>query len=219
MTYVRYGGGDPAKGITWAGAKHVKRLVLVGAPFGGSAGFLRDILEGDKNGRNEKLLSREAMASFVSAYELLPYPGTFFTQEGFNADEPQAWQALQATVPESGIAPILSARRSFREALRDDAKAAAPPADLKVLVVVGTGRATVDKVLVKAGTAVTLGTVSMLHADFDRSPTTSGDSRVTEKACAPPQPITFEKVTTDADHVNLLNDEKVQEAIRRFISN
>jgi pimeloyl-ACP methyl ester carboxylesterase len=210
MTYVRYGSGDPAKGVTWAGAKFVKRLVLAGAPFGGAPGFLKDILEGDKTGRNEKLLSREAMASFVSAYELLPYPGTFFTDDQKTVDDPETWKKLGAAVP-SDIVSILSRRWSFRQALRDDEKAPSPPSELKVLVVAGTDRPTIEKVAI----ADELG---WWAASFSGSPTTSGDSRVPEKACTPPSPLTFEKVTTDADHVNLLNDEKVQDAIRVFLS-
>ena len=215
LSYVRFGAGDPAKGITWAGARHVKRLALVGAPFGGSPSFLSDILRGDTNGRNARLLAPEAMASFVSSYELLPAPGTFFVDRAgaplaLDAGNPEVWKDVP---PERRpAASALAASRAFRDGLRSDATAPEPPRELSVLVVAGTGRDTVGRVTLSRSDAID-------SADFPASPVVPGDGRVAESASRPPRPIgscTF--VTTGADHVNLLNDEAVQEAIRQLLA-
>jgi pimeloyl-ACP methyl ester carboxylesterase len=213
LTYVRYGSGDPAKGITWAGARHVKRLALVGAPFGGSPAFLADILRGDKNGRNVRLLAAEAMASFTSSFELLPYPGTFFVDRAgaplpLDARAEESWRNVP---PERRpTAAALTASRAFREGLLDDAKAPAPPPDLRVIVVVGTGRDTVARVTLAKPDDVDT-------ADFEASPVVPGDSRVPEAACLPPKPLDYTLVRTAADHVGLLDDEAVQDAIRELL--
>lgn len=218
LTYVRYGGGDHAKGITWAGAKHVKRLALVGAPFGGSPSFLEDILRGDKNGRNEKLLAAEAMASFVTSYELLP-AGSFFVSgttasntNGLMLDalQPGAWEFVPET--RRPTPAMLEKARAFREALRETPDAPKPPAGLQVLVVAGVGRSTIGAV------SVPLLDQGIAAADFERSPRVDGDSRVPTDSCIPPRPLDYKMFKTKADHVNLLNDEEVQEAIRAFIA-
>ena len=74
--YLRYGTADlPAEGappITWAGAEHVERLVMVGTPNAGSLLSLRDLTEGTKL---SFLLPRYAPAligTMPSIYQLLP---------------------------------------------------------------------------------------------------------------------------------------------------
>ncbi|MBI3722959.1 hypothetical protein HY251_03240 [bacterium] len=214
LAYVRYGGGDPERGITWAGARFVKRLVLAGAPFGGSPSFLRDILLGDKIGRNVRLLAPEAMASFVPSYEILPQPGTFFVGgDGAplarDVDDAKTWESLRpGRRPPAGA---LEARLAFRKALAASASAPEPPGDLAVLVVSGTGRPTIRRVLLARPD-------DLGSADFRSSPTTSGDGRVTEESSLPPGPLVYSVVKTPADHVGLLNDETVQEAIRSFFA-
>ncbi len=222
LTYVRYGSGDPAKGITWAGAAHVKRLVLAGAPFGGSPSFLSDILRGDPTGKNVRLLAPEAMASFVSSFELLPYPGTFLVaREGaelllhragaplpLDVRDPATWESVPAA--RRPAAATLAASRVFREGLLDAPAAPAPPADLRVLVVAGTGRDTTGRVLLARGAEID-------SADFHASPVVAGDGRVPESSCLPPAPLDYRVVKTAADHVGLLNDEAVQEEIVRFL--
>jgi pimeloyl-ACP methyl ester carboxylesterase len=213
FAYVRYGGGDPAQGVTWAGARYVKRLALVGSPFGGSPSFLSDILRGDKNGRNVRLLAPEAMASFVSAYQLLPYPGTFFVDEAgkrlpLDASEAKTWEGVP---PERRPTPsALAAARSFRQALVAPGPEA--PHDLRILVVMGTGHDTTGQVRLTRKDEID-------SADFASSPAVSGDNRVPEASCLPPVPSeSYALVKTSADHVNLLNDEAVQKAVLDFLA-
>jgi pimeloyl-ACP methyl ester carboxylesterase len=155
------------------GMKHVKKLVLAGAPFGGAPSFLRDIIEGDAVGRNRALLSAKAVQSMASAFQLLPWPGE---------------------LPLAPAPAIAEARRRFREELLDG-----DPPDVKVLVVSGTGRPTLSTL------------------DLDHGPLVPGDDRVPESATLPPKPFVVERLTTKADHVNLLNDEAVQEGIAKFL--
>jgi pimeloyl-ACP methyl ester carboxylesterase len=214
LTYLRYGAGDPAKGVTWAGAARVKRLVLAGAPFGGSPSFLSDVLRGDPTGKNVRLLAPEAMASFVPSYELLPYPGTFFVDRAgaplpLDVRDPATWESVPAARRPTSDA--LAASRVFREGLLDAPSAPKPPADLRVLVFAGTGRDTAGKVLLARGSEID-------SADFQASPMVPGDSRVPEASCLPPAPLEYKVVKTPADHVGLLNDEAVQEEIVRFLS-
>jgi pimeloyl-ACP methyl ester carboxylesterase len=220
LTYLRYGGGDPATGITWAGAKHVKRLVLAGAPFGGAASVFFDLHEGDETGRNTALLAKEALFTFASTHELLPYPGTFFVGAdgrplALDLDDPDAWRAngwgvfadpslRDDAAYRAQLAKMLLAHSSFREALRD-APGEAP--DVRVLVVSGIGHPTIERVAIVGG-----------EPDHAASPTASGDNRVTEASSLPPRPLVWEQIRTEADHVQLLNDPEVREKVGAFLT-
>src|SRR5262249_41351410 len=85
--YVAYGDAElPADGAaiavpTFAGAEYVRRLVLVGTPSRGSHQVLRFFTDGFDEYEHHGFgigrdLGRAVLATFPSAYQLLPFDGT-----------------------------------------------------------------------------------------------------------------------------------------------
>ena len=75
--YLRYGNADlPADGsapeITWAGAEHVSRAVLVGTPNAGSAKALRQMVEGKHTSRLTPDYASAILGTMPAGYQLLP---------------------------------------------------------------------------------------------------------------------------------------------------
>jgi pimeloyl-ACP methyl ester carboxylesterase len=75
--YLRYGDADlPADGsappITWAGARHVARLVMVGTPNAGSLAALRDLVEGTQLAFFLPRYPPAVLGTMPSIYQLLP---------------------------------------------------------------------------------------------------------------------------------------------------
>jgi hypothetical protein len=75
--YLQYGTADlPADGslppLTWAGAAHVERAVLVGTPNAGSADALRQLVEGRKLGAFLPSYQPGVLGTMPSLYQLLP---------------------------------------------------------------------------------------------------------------------------------------------------
>jgi pimeloyl-ACP methyl ester carboxylesterase len=76
--YLRYGTQDPEITAewpteTWKGAQKIDRVVLAGVPFRGSMIRFQDMQLGAKFGLNKTLLTGQAISSFPSAYQLLPF--------------------------------------------------------------------------------------------------------------------------------------------------
>jgi len=176
------------------GAK-VSKLVLVGAPFGGSPSFLQDIALGDTVGRNRVLLAREAFATWPSAFQLLPLAGKCFVDPSADLDDLSLWKRNGWSVPDAPLERMLEARRAFRRELDEG------DASVETLVALGTGRPTVEKVGLP---------------DFASSVRVSGDGRVTESSARPSR-LSFEEVQTQAEHGKILSDREIQERIWRFI--
>lgn len=76
--FLRYGDADLPEGgpppeVTWAGAEHVERVVLVGAPNAGSLEALTQLVEGLDVGRPLFPFYQPALlATFPSVFQLLP---------------------------------------------------------------------------------------------------------------------------------------------------
>lgn len=75
--YLRYGAADlPKDGstptLTWEGADHVERAVLVGTPNAGSAQSLKYLVEGRDYGRFAPTYSPGVLGTMPSLYQLLP---------------------------------------------------------------------------------------------------------------------------------------------------
>ncbi len=75
--YLRYGGADmPVDGsqpkVTWAGAKHVRRLVLVGTPNAGSAKALKQMVRGANFAPTLPGYEPAVLGTMPSIYQLLP---------------------------------------------------------------------------------------------------------------------------------------------------
>ncbi len=75
--YLRYGDGDlPADGapptVTWAGAKHVRRLILLGTPNAGSAKALEQLVRGADFAPILPRYEPALLGTMPSIYQLLP---------------------------------------------------------------------------------------------------------------------------------------------------
>lgn len=77
--YQRYGNADlPADGsmpgLTWAGAQHVDRIILIGTPNAGSVKALRELVEGVKFAPLLPKYDPAVIGTMPSVYQLLPRP-------------------------------------------------------------------------------------------------------------------------------------------------
>jgi pimeloyl-ACP methyl ester carboxylesterase len=75
--YLRYGGADlPEDGslpeLTWAGARHVDHLILIGTPNAGSLGSLQNLISGVSPATLFPHYSAAVLSTMPSIYELLP---------------------------------------------------------------------------------------------------------------------------------------------------
>lgn len=83
--YLRYGAQDVDHAVeNWEGVKHIKKAVLVAAPFHGLMVLLRDMEDGTTKGFNKELMSARDYSSFKSSYMFLPPKGEDI---GFNAND------------------------------------------------------------------------------------------------------------------------------------
>lgn len=75
--FLRYGAADlPADGavpdITWAGAEHVERAILVGTPSAGSAQAVWDLVQGKKTSPITPTYPPAVIGTFPALYQLMP---------------------------------------------------------------------------------------------------------------------------------------------------
>ncbi len=75
--YLRFGTAEPDENapVTWAGARRIRRLVLVSAPNGGSIPALNAILNGERVGLSYTTLAAPVICSMPAIYQLLPPVG------------------------------------------------------------------------------------------------------------------------------------------------
>ena len=76
--YLRYRAQEPEMTSewpreNWSGAQKIDRVVLAGVPFRGTMARFRDMQEGAQYGLNKTLMASQAMSSFPSSYQLLPF--------------------------------------------------------------------------------------------------------------------------------------------------
>jgi pimeloyl-ACP methyl ester carboxylesterase len=76
--YLRYGTAEPApdQPVTWAGARYIRNLILVGVPNGGSLPALEGLLYGNRVGLSYTTLAAPVIARMPSVYQLVPPAGT-----------------------------------------------------------------------------------------------------------------------------------------------
>jgi pimeloyl-ACP methyl ester carboxylesterase len=76
--YLRYGTAEPAPGqpVTWAGARFIRNLILVGVPNSGSLPALEGLLYGNRVGLSYTTLAAPVIARMPSVYQLVPPAGT-----------------------------------------------------------------------------------------------------------------------------------------------
>ena len=76
--YLRYGTAEPAadQPVTWAGARYIRNLILVGVPSAGSLPALEGLLYGNRVGLSYTTLAAPVIARMPSVYQLVPPAGT-----------------------------------------------------------------------------------------------------------------------------------------------
>ncbi|QRN96469.1 alpha/beta hydrolase [Archangium violaceum] len=213
-------GGAQAGERPWAGAEHVKRVVILGTPFTGGPGIFDDLLVGTETMRNRALLAPEAMFTFASAFQLLPWRSDFFVDaEGgpveLDAFDPAVWlkqgwglfadPALRENEAyRAQLVRMLDAHRELTEALA--LKPGLPPAPFEMLVVVGKGRPTVSGVRVVDG-----------KLDLEHPPRADGDGSVLASRALPVGSIPFRHLDSPAEHLALMSDPEVLQSVERFL--
>lgn len=72
--YLRYGNQRPELAEeNWQGAKNIEKVIIANTPFKGSMLMFSNMKWGDVFAGNTTLTSAEALSTFASSYELLPY--------------------------------------------------------------------------------------------------------------------------------------------------
>lgn len=172
--YLRYGAADlPEDGslpkLTWAGARHVDHLVIIGAPNAGSVATLQNLLNGVSVDSFFPSYPAAMLGTMPSLYELLPrgrhHPLIYANGEPV-ADlfDPELWKSQQWGLADPGQDPVLKLllpeiespeqrrdialdhqakalqrARQFTSALDVPAK---PPDSLKLLLIAGDAEKT-----------------------------------------------------------------------------
>lgn len=194
-------------------AAKVTKVVFAGTPFRGGAGIFDDLFVGSRTGANVALLSREALFSFPSAWQLLAAKSDFFVDaagapvvlDAFSASEwvNRKWGVFAERSTEADrvqLEKLLSAHAAVAAMIEHEPL----PSSIALLAVIGTGRPTVSGVRVlDAG------------FDFEHPATADGDGSVVATSALVPQPFT--RLDTSAEHVQLLNDHAVQAALDVFL--
>ena len=195
------------------GANTVRRAVFVGTPFRGAADIFKDFQLGTGMGRNQALLSREALFTFAAAFQLLPSESDFFVDAAGARVPLEAF--AESTWLDRGWGvfadPALRTNAAYRAQLgrmlaahASVAQDARPLPGFEALAVVGTGRETVAGVrLLGQG------------FDFGNPPRADGDGEVPLASALPP--FAAERFESREEHTALLNDQAVRAAIVKFI--
>ncbi|WNG32979.1 hypothetical protein F0U61_04610 [Archangium violaceum] len=213
-------GGARAGERPWAGAEHVKRVVIIGTPFGGGPGMFDDLQVGTETMRNRALMAPEALFTFASAFQMLPTRSDFFVDaEGrpveVDAFDPAVWlkqgwgpfadPALREDEAyRAQLVRMLDAHREFREALSP--RPGLPSPAFETLVVVGTGRPSVSGMRMVDG-----------KLDLKNPPRADGDGSVQSARALPELPISYQRLDSSAEHVELMSDRDVLHAVERFL--
>ena len=167
--YLRYGGADlPEDGslpeLTWAGARHVDHLILIGTPNAGSLGSLQNLISGVSPATLFPHYSAAVLGTMPSMYELLPrarhlpllredgqpvedlYDPELWKNQQWGLADPEQDHILKLLLPEvesreqrleialDHQAKALRRARQFTSAIDTPAK---PPDSLKLLLIAG----------------------------------------------------------------------------------
>jgi len=97
--YLRYGNQQPEHAQeNWMGAKNIEKVVIATTPYKGSMLMFCNMKWGDVFVRNTTLTSAEALSTFESSYELLPYYKGALLSEKLTATKvdlfaPKSWES------------------------------------------------------------------------------------------------------------------------------
>jgi len=172
--YLRYGGADlPEDGglpeLTWAGARHVDHLIIIGTPSAGSMVSLQDLIEGVSPGALIPHYSATVLATMPAMYELLPrgrhrplmtadgqpvpdlYDPELWKNQQWGLADPEQDHILKLILPDvesyeqrreialDHLTKVLGRARQFAAAMDVPAK---PPDSLKLFLIAGDAEKT-----------------------------------------------------------------------------
>jgi hypothetical protein len=123
--YLRFGTAEPGGPVTWAGARRIRRLVLVATPSAGGVPALEAILKGSRVGFSYATLASEVIERMPAVYQLLPPAGApaLIAADGqplrHDLHDPATWETF-------GWGPFgrKPARRSVRPPVDPDSRRA-----------------------------------------------------------------------------------------------
>jgi pimeloyl-ACP methyl ester carboxylesterase len=241
--YLAYGATPPETALTnqinWNGAKLVNKAVFVGTPFMGTMLAFRSFEKGSDVVHSNKLLPADAMASFPSLYELLPGNATLLdkagTERNMDLFDPELWNKNHFGLLRRGTLELsfieqrahftaewLRKGRKLSELLQMGRTAAwQPPASLKVLNIVGTGRPTLDRGYLDADGKLYFDPKDLKAAGLSGDPLYSnGDGTVTLTSAAVPQALeaaTRLVVIEGGNHSTLFLDPLADKEYKAFL--
>jgi pimeloyl-ACP methyl ester carboxylesterase len=129
--YLRYGAADlpvdgSAPSVTWAGAKDVERLVLVGTPNAGSLGAMRDLARGTRLSFILPRYPPAVVGTMPAIYQLLPRtrhrPAYDSSDTPVDLLDPKEWERLNLGLANPSQRDVL--RQLLPGAPDDDARRA-----------------------------------------------------------------------------------------------
>jgi pimeloyl-ACP methyl ester carboxylesterase len=183
------------------GAPKVRRVVFAGTPFAGSPLVFKNLARGDPVGRNDTLISAQAMFTFTAAWQLAPADAEM--------TKPETWLAGLGPFVDPQLRTDPSYQAELRHQLeqqKDHWRALEHVSPgVRSLVILGTGRKTVSGVSWQGGAP-----------DFDHPQSSDGDGTVPAESAVPKFP--HEEVTVHAEHLRLLDDEAAEASMTRFFS-
>lgn len=222
---------------TWEGLALVDAAVLAGAPYRGAAVMFRDMQTGVSTGLNRSLLDGGSLSSFPSSYSLLSNRNdpTLRLSSGeevdiFDATEwrRQKWGLFRESAGVSGptadqIESFVSRQLERGKLMQDKITAPLsrmPERKIPVLSIVGVALSTPQYFEWPSETPPSGGIEQLVKELPERTRYAAGDGVVLASSAGMPEAyreaLKPEIVETSAEHLSLLGEEKVIEALRRF---
>jgi alpha-beta hydrolase superfamily lysophospholipase len=226
--YLRYGSQRIEQAReTWAGAAKVDRVVLAGVPFGGSALALVDLVDGRRIAGNGRILDAATYRSFGATWQLLPADAPLIDSRAaavpMDLFDSREWQRLGFVSATTDVTQSLAAANGLRMLLAQP-PIAPPSRRLPMLLVQGSGRPTLERVVGPTGAngSRLIDNVQQwrrvdAQAAHARHLFGDGDGVVTMGASAAPsiwnETATVQTLQIPRGHRRLLHDPVVQEQI------
>ncbi len=208
-------------------AKLVDKLVLVGVPFQGGIGYMKDLYIGNSTGFNSKIQGPCMIAKYESVYGFFPRIGSKDSR-GLVLDanrqileidffEPKTWQenafgfwgqkCKNEEVPSDlEFQNILFRAKLFRESL--DISSQLKKSQPKTLIIHANNRPT--RKAIKE-------TSQGKKWDLEAIPKEPGDGSVLFEHSIPQPGLIYETLLTENEHSVMLNDQNVQKKIMQWI--
>jgi len=209
----------------------VDKVVLVGVPFRGGIGYMKDLYSGNSTGFNSKIQAPCTIVRYESVYSFFPrlntkdsqglvlddkgkpIPIDFFAESswrdnklGFYGNHCQE----DDTPSQLEFQNILNRAKLFRESL--DLKSTLLNKSPQALVVNANNRQTRKFIQHKDG-------MNLPSWEIDNTTKSDGDGSVLFEHSLPPEGFKYKMIQTEYEHSLMLNDKSVQNQILNFLRN